>query len=532
IKAAQESPIVSSKSQSARFLVLLAVLSGSCNLPAESKRTSEIHVYPGEEIQAALDQAASDSTIDTVVVHEGTYAPAEPRQALVWFNQRHDGIHFKAEGNVTLTAANANVAKRGLESYPAVVNHVVYFGDGVTDRTRISGFTITGANNFVTTDQGPTIQPNIAAQRLEKTAFFYTNGGGIKIFGRSYPVLEDLEVVDNFASPGGAGVCIEQRGYNDDPVVIRDCRFRNNRSPLTGSAINLLGHEFGSAVKVENCLFENNLSNCPLDDRSRSIGTWKPDIGHGAVTVFAFSKADFARCTFVGNRNGIDDLSKTSTYRDCIFWENNVPGGWANGKRYDTDLVNPKSVEGCYLSMNDYQLDARKNMLQSPDPKFDRSLSPQNSAYASVGYRPLIQEKSQSKSASGEPSRNVEKMFADPLTVDIRGEDFSWSITYSGDVIGELKDITVRRHLYVPVGTRVLLKLQSKDYLYQLALPEQSVREIAVPGMTHQCSFTADQVGVYPLVGDQFCGYSHPDLIGKLIVKDQSEFKEWLTNQD
>ena len=46
-----------------------------------------------------------------------------------------------------------------------------------------------------------------------------------------------------------------------------------------------------------------------MDNRSLRIGTWRTRDGHGAVTVFEFSKAVFRNCTFVGNRNGVDDLS-------------------------------------------------------------------------------------------------------------------------------------------------------------------------------------------------------------------------------
>ena len=158
-------------------------------------------MHPGGDIQTTLDQAAADPSIDTVIVHAGTYGPPEHRQALVWFNARHDGLHLKAEGNVILTAASPAIADSNHSSFPAVVNHVVYFGDGVSSDTRLSGFTITGAKNFVTTKKGPLIEPKSQEPRLAKTSFFYTNGGAIKVFGRSYPTLENLHIVDNYSSP-------------------------------------------------------------------------------------------------------------------------------------------------------------------------------------------------------------------------------------------------------------------------------------------------------------------------------------------
>ena len=45
-----------------------------------------------------------------VFVHAGTYQPRAKGQALIWFNARHDGITLQAVGDVTLTAANPQIA--------------------------------------------------------------------------------------------------------------------------------------------------------------------------------------------------------------------------------------------------------------------------------------------------------------------------------------------------------------------------------------------------------------------------------------
>src|SRR3954451_25478272 len=96
--------------------------------------THAYHVQPGGSIQAALDAAAKDPANKTVYVHAGTYRPAAHGQALIWFNARHDGITLEAVGEVVLTAANPAIADKTAPSFPAVVNHVVYFGDGVSTK--------------------------------------------------------------------------------------------------------------------------------------------------------------------------------------------------------------------------------------------------------------------------------------------------------------------------------------------------------------------------------------------------------------
>lgn len=489
--------------------------------------TRAVHVYPGQSIQDALDEAAAKS-IAQVVVHAGVYAPPEPRQALVWFNERHNGIHLQANGDVTLTAGNERIANPKHKSYPAIVNHVVYFGDGVGPKTKLSGFTITGANNFVTTKKGPTIEPESEQPRLDKTAFFYMDGGAIKIFGRSYPTLENLTITDNHASPNSGGISIEHRGYTEAMVSIRNCVFRNNRAPLTGAAIALLDHEYGSAALIENCLFVQNLSNCDLDTRSQQLGTWNQRSGHGALTVFAFSRAEVRNCTFVNNRNGIDDLSQHSTFQHCIFWNNQAEGGWPEGDRYDIQSARVEAVQDCFFGSNSLRFDPRRNMLQAPTPEFDEHWIPQNDVYGEVGYRPALPGPS-----SSEPNPNTTAKGTKTLAIQVDGEKFGWNIRYAGEdqEFGTLDDVVTRRHIYIPSHTQIRLFVGSKDYLYQLALPDQSVKEVAIPNMTQRCSFAVDSPGIYPLVGDQFCGYTHPDLIGKLIVKDPAEFQIWLEKQ-
>ncbi|MGZ0175055.1 MAG: hypothetical protein ACKVHE_36645, partial [Planctomycetales bacterium] len=69
-----------------------------------------LHVFSGQEIQRALDLAAKLKDVRVVRVHEGVYKPSRCGQAFIRFNARHSGLTLEAEGNVTLTARNADVA--------------------------------------------------------------------------------------------------------------------------------------------------------------------------------------------------------------------------------------------------------------------------------------------------------------------------------------------------------------------------------------------------------------------------------------
>ncbi len=351
-------------------------------------RTASYHVYPKGQIQDALEAAARDPVNKTVYVHAGTYHPRAKGQALIWLNARHDGITLEAMGDVILTAGSPEIADAKAPSYPAVVTHVVYFGDGVSRKTVLRGFKITGANNFTT---GSGEQSPIESDDVRKTPFFHMDGGGIKIYARSYPTIEHVEVYGNYTSPCGAGVSIEHLGQIQDSVLFRHCIFRNNRTQITGAAVDLL---HGSRATIENCLFVGNVSNMGVDYVGLLTGgEYHPEHGSGAMTVFEGSRATVSRSTFTGNWNGLDDNGTESTYVATIFWKNTLGGGISRGSRYEVDITDGAGVRGSFIhgDVNDLRgtINRDVNTIDPPDPRFDAQFSPQAPEYTGVGYRPV-----------------------------------------------------------------------------------------------------------------------------------------------
>jgi hypothetical protein len=382
-----------------RFLKLLAAgtLAPTVSQARQAPRDSgvrpdpaggAIHVHPHGSIQEALEAAARDTARKRVLVHAGTYRPAAPGQALIWFNERHDGITLEAVGPVTLTAANPDVADRAAPSFPAVVNHVVYFGDGVGERTVMRGFRITGARNFTT---GTGERSPIESDDVRKTPFFYADGGAIKVYARAYPVVEHVEIVENYTSPCGGGVSVEHLGATHGTAVFRGCIFRNNRTQITGSAFDLL---HGSRATIEGCLFVGNVANMGIDYVGMLTGgEYKAEHGSGALTVFEGSTAVVRRCTFTGNWNGVDDNGTGSTYERCIFWQNTLKGGISPGGRYELDVADASGVRGCFIGgeIPDLRggISREENTFSPPDPRFDADFVPRAPEYRDVGYRPV-----------------------------------------------------------------------------------------------------------------------------------------------
>jgi len=372
-------------------LALLLGLAGAGVASAAIElRDGAFHVSPGDGIQAALDQAAAHPKVRRVVVHEGIYRPDSRRFALVWFHAKHDGISLEARGKVTLTAANPEISDPKSGSHPAVVNHVVYFGDGIGTNTVLRGFRLTGANGFITTNGVDQAEP---ARSLAKGLFFLADGGGIKIFGRSFPTIRECVIEDNYSNPCAGGVSVEHGGRvnwaRDEAAVFLDCEFRDNRAMVTGAALDVLP---GSSARIINCLFTGNVANLGPDTITPK-GAGEPFTNSGALTVFHDARAVVERCTFTGNRNGADDHGNRSRYLDCIFWKNDQPGGLP-GERYDLDLYDRAEVSGCFFGGRVVSapggVSRGRNRLEAPSPEFDGRFVPQARGYEAVGYRPVM----------------------------------------------------------------------------------------------------------------------------------------------
>lgn len=369
--------------------ILSIVISMQMAEAAVLAKADGYHVRPGDSIQAAIELAAANATNKTVYVHAGTYRPDREGQAFIFLNRKHDGVQLKALGDVTLTAANPDIARPGVRSFPAIVNHIVYFGDGLSRRTVLDGFKLTGAKGYLTTNNTERIEPNLS---LPRGLFFYGDGGAIKVFGRSYPTIRNVECHDNYASPCAGALSIQHEGHGDQTsslaVRVENCIFRNNTAEVNAAAIDLLP---GSAAVITNCLFIGNAGNLGrnyIDERP------EPEFTNAApVCVFQAAFALVANCTFVNNRNAVHDLSDTgSTYRHCIFWNNTAPGGFYTTNRFDLfaegaprvirsffngRLIDPKRTVAANLS----------NVLDAPDPQFDAAFNPRAKAYEGVGYR-------------------------------------------------------------------------------------------------------------------------------------------------
>ena len=115
------------------------------------------------------------------------------------------------------------------------------------------------------------------------------------------------------------------------------------------------------------------------------------------------------------------------------------------------------------------------------------------------------------------------------LIIEVTGNEFELQVRYAGfdEKLGTKDDFQTRRNLALIAGRQTKIDLKSRDYIYSFALPHLDLKEIAVPDLDFALQFSPIETGEFPLKGDQFCGYSHPKLVGKVHVMQPREFAKW-----
>lgn len=116
-----------------------------------------------------------------------------------------------------------------------------------------------------------------------------------------------------------------------------------------------------------------------------------------------------------------------------------------------------------------------------------------------------------------------ERASVESIVIEATGDDFNWYFRYPGydGILGNEDDLYSVQNLFLPDHANVKLELASNDYLYTFALPEIGLKEIAVPGLSFELEFQTKSARVMQLLGDQFCGFSHDSLKGKVHVLNQ-----------
>ncbi len=86
--------------------------------------------------------------------------------------------------------------------------------------------------------------------------------------------------------------------------------------------------------------------------------------------------------------------------------------------------------------------------------------------------------------------------------------------------------------LHVPAGRPIRLDMTSQDVIHSLFLPALRIKRDVLPGRTTVEWFEAEKPGVYHLLCTEFCGTSHSEMGGRIVVLEPAAYADWLARQD
>jgi cytochrome c oxidase subunit II len=110
------------------------------------------------------------------------------------------------------------------------------------------------------------------------------------------------------------------------------------------------------------------------------------------------------------------------------------------------------------------------------------------------------------------------------LEVKVTGSQWAWKFEYPAYGL-------VTNELILPVNQQVLFKLNATDVIHSFWVPEWRVKQDAVPGKEESLRVTPNETGEYQLVCAEICGAQHANMVSKVKVVSQDEFKAWVAQQ-
>lgn len=109
----------------------------------------------------------------------------------------------------------------------------------------------------------------------------------------------------------------------------------------------------------------------------------------------------------------------------------------------------------------------------------------------------------------------------DAPEVFVIGKQWMWKIQHP-DGQREINQLTI------PVGRPVKLTLTSEDVIHDFFVPAFRTKIDVIPGRYVQTWFHPTKVGEYHLFCSQYCGTSHSQMVGKVVVMERDAYCEWL----
>jgi len=116
------------------------------------------------------------------------------------------------------------------------------------------------------------------------------------------------------------------------------------------------------------------------------------------------------------------------------------------------------------------------------------------------------------------------------VVIRVTGHQWWWEVRYEDDAFPS-NDVSTANEIHVPVGTPVMVKLESADVIHSIWMPNLHGKRDLIPIHPTTMYFEADKPGVYWGQCAEFCGLQHAKMRFSLIAESKEDFDKWLNAQ-
>jgi cytochrome c oxidase subunit 2 len=111
-----------------------------------------------------------------------------------------------------------------------------------------------------------------------------------------------------------------------------------------------------------------------------------------------------------------------------------------------------------------------------------------------------------------------------PSTLDVYVVAKQWM--WKTEHMGGQREIN---SLHVPMGRDVKLIMTSQDVIHSFYVPAFRIKQDVLPGRYTTLWFRATKAGTYHLFCAEYCGTSHSQMIGEVVVMEPAQYAQWLS---
>lgn len=103
----------------------------------------------------------------------------------------------------------------------------------------------------------------------------------------------------------------------------------------------------------------------------------------------------------------------------------------------------------------------------------------------------------------------------------ITGHQWWWEVQYPKS------GVITANEIHIPVGQRLLIRLESADVIHSFWVPALNRKMDAIPGHPNYLYLQADTPGQFGGQCTEFCGAQHAKMLLRVVAQSEADFRQW-----